>query len=521
MIGYQYLMVVDALDASRNPISCRFCCQPGFNDTGGRVWTPCIIDPGLLQITMFSNSKTYGASSYSYGEVILNNMAVFGADGPMDYLKNYIFGGRSIKVYMGGMNASFPSGFTLQYTATVESVQVNWETVTFTIRGRQAELDKTFADLIPGQKFLGTNTSATPPDVGLVGLEGTESDLKATAKPILIGRAFNFTPVCCNTARLIYAVSPMTGLSAEEFKSDLMVYDNGVRLLYGGTTTNIQTSTPLRGTFVVDTTGGYFRLGSNPVGEVTCSGVHKGYGLLSSPVNLIKYILNACGFSDMIDLINFGNYDDFDTQERGVYITGDMTVSEVIDTILAPLGYWYFSSEGKMQLGFLQVPSTMTPVYEVISDGNITTFGIRKSESTAAGVPAKAVVIHYEKNNTVQTTVAGSVTLGRKTWLSEEWRSVTLGRTGESNPAEEELTLDTALTQSAFLSEVHSLYCNDREIIEVEIISSEFLTAKMLQPGQCIAVNLRGRFDVVGKQMILIGITINHVDESVTLTLWG
>lgn len=525
MLNYQYLIEVDALNSSNQEVTLRFCCRTKYVG-GGYTWVPGVIDPGLFQVNMFSGSKTYGESKYSYGEIVLNNLAVFGHDGPQDSLASYMFAGRQITMYRGLHTAPFPSGFTTVYTATVEYATIEWTTVSLTLRGRQAELGKAFEDLLDGQKFLGTNT-APDAETGLTGLEGVDTDLKDKTKPVLIGRAFNFAPVCCNTDKLIYAVSPLTGLSALEFKSDFMAYDNGVKIKCEGTATDLETTQPTRGYCLVDKDG-YFRLRSAPIGQVTCSAVQRGYGLKSSPANLIKYILNKLTelsldtkWSDMIDEASFAAYEAKDSYERGVYITGTTKISAIIDQLLSPLGFWYFNNLGKMQLGFLEDPVTMTPIYVAVSDVNITKFSRKRSSSTAGGVPASEVAVNYAKNYTKQTNVATSVSTSRKAWLEEDWRTVSQERTGVANPFEEKLELETALTEIGFVSNVAALYCADREIIDIEIIAAQFIAASAILPGQCVSVDLQDRFWIGAKKMLVVGITTNYVEETVALTLWG
>lgn len=495
----------------------RFCCQPSYS--GGNVnWTPAIIDPGLYQVNLFSGGRLTGASSYSYGEVVLNNLKnVDTLAGPLDYLKNYNFYGRSVRLYTGLESASFPAGFTQQYSAAIEGMSIGVDTISFTLRGRQAELD------IPinkeTNKFLG---SSVLPD----GLEG-QTALKDKIKPILIGRALNFTPVLCNSSKLIYAVSPLTGLSIDQFGSDIHVYDNGVELAFGGNFGNLETNAPSPGFFNASDVG-YIRLGANPVGTVTCTAVTKDLGLRSHPAKLIDLILNKAGKTSMTDGSSYTNFTD--KGERGIYLTSETNISTLIDQLVAPFGFWYFSKTGFLRLGVLEAPENIPDnrvSFYLNSQTNIVSFSTKKTQDTKGGVPAKRVKIKYSKNYTIQEL---------QTNTDPDWKF----RVNKDNeylesltpispivhPFSEELEMVTACSsiQPNTPTLLSVLFQTNRELIEVEIIASDFLTACNLLPGQCVHVDLHGRFGMVSvnpKHMLITGILLNFVDESVKLILWG
>lgn len=506
MIKYQFLLEINAVDNNGQDVTIRKSCGQSYTG-GGHTWTPGIVDPGLFQVNLFSGSRTSGSSSHSYGEIIINSMkGVYASTGPADDLTTYTYAGRLVKMYVGLDSEPFEN-FKLVYTATIESINFDWENINFTLRDFQSLLTKPFT---ASGKFLGNNVLPE-------GYEGVSSDLKDQNKPHVLGRVYNIAPTLCNTSKLIYAVSPLHGISNEEFFSNLKVYDSGIELYNAGVKNDLMTEEPPPGHYY--TMGGYFRLGANPVGLVTCDCAEKGFATTSTPVNLVNRILELSGYSYMKGTSVLS-----DTGERGVYSDGDETnISDIIDAVLAPHNYWYFDNTGKIVMDSLKDPSTWSPVFTATSDVNIESFTRTKQADTASGVPASKVTLRYAKNYNVQKDTAGAVPAERKAWLAEEYRNSSLDSTQPLHPFSEELIIDTLMTyeDSEVLALLAELYTVPREIIEIVLLPVCFLEAIDLQPGNCVALDLNGRFGYTNKNMIIVGITSNYVDEQVTLTLWG
>ena len=520
MINYQYLLEIDALTSGATPLTLRYCCQPGWtglgSDGASHTWTPGIVDPGLMQIDLFTNGRTTGRSTYSYGEIVIGNQKnVTTLSGPADILKTYMFYGAPVRMYIGLQSDPF-SNFTRAYTAAIESInKIGGDTVSFTLRGRQADLDIPFAQAEPNNKFLGTSVL---PD----GVEG-QDDLKDKDKPILLGRCFNVAPVLVNSAKLIYAVSPWTGLANIEMGAELRVYDNGIQLYNGGTgktLTQLLALAPGPGWFYASTEG-YIRLGASPVGTITCDCAEYSKGMTSTPRSIITDVLTDAGFSSMLDGSSFSGYSD--AWERGMYITSPTNIADIIDRIAAPLGYWYFNNLGVIRFGLMQDPSTMTPVFYADSTTNIVAYSSGKTKDTKGGVPAKAVTLKWGYNYTINKSPAGATTDARKQLIKEEWSKATKASTNTVYPYAEEMEIETALTKRdiTLLPLLHNLHTVPRELVDIEIIRDQFLAVSVILPGQCVAVNLNNRFGITDLHMLVVGTTINYVEESVKLTLWA
>ena len=521
MIGYQFLIEIDAKTSSGTPETLYFCCASGASgftglgsDGNSHTWLPRIVDPGLIQKNLFSGDKISGPSTCTFGEVVLGNFKkLTESAGPIDALKNYRFYGSKIRMYFGLNNATSLSGFTQAYSAIVENPTVGWETISFAIRGPQADLDVPLYTTT----FLGNNVL---PD----GLEGN-IDLKDKLKPVVLGRVYNISPVLCNSYKLIYAVTPFTGLSAGELNSDLHVYDNGVELYCAGVVSDIEAAGfPPFGQFYASVAG-YIRLGVAPAGVLTCNAAQQGYALIATPSNLVDYVLDNTSHSSMVDSNSYTGFAPTDGYERGLFLSGSTNISTIIDQLVAPIGYWFFTPLGKIVLGVLKDPSTMTSVYTFTKDVNILNFTRRKTSDTTGGVPANKITVSYNKNYTLESQPTWDLPVDRKTWLNTEVRSISVVP-GAVQDLAEELIFDSACSRSNTLhtGTLETLHCVEREIIDIDwlwLSTTDFLTVSRIPLGSCVTVNLLGRFGYSSKKMLVVAMTINHVDESVKLSVWG
>lgn len=512
MLGYQFLLEVNALDESNNSVWLYFCCLPGFTG-GGHTWQPRIIDPGMQSHSLFSGDKITGSSSVSTGDIILGNFPPTpDGTGPTDALKGYTFYGRPVIMKIGLVTDAYAS-FTTLYTNIITTPAFTWDTITLSLKGRQEELNKKFDT----GKFTGTGT----------GVNGT-ANLEDVDMPCLLGRAFDFTPVFCGTGgQQVYAVSPLTGISVGEFGSDFHVYEGMYELLFNGVVSDVTLAEPPKGTYSASTSG-YIRIGHTPSKRITCSGAQYGMALSATPTNILTSVLTWGGFSSMISSSNWNTFNTADHNERGMYITSQTSISAIMDFILKPLGYWYYDTNGLILLGNLVDPSTMTSSYTVTGITNVNKFLCKKSSDTEGGIPASRVIINYGKNYTIQneSELSYEATDDLKTRVKEEWLKSKSTTAVLSHPQAQDLIIDTALTlvPAAMLSTMYDLHTVKRDVVEVTLFGitpALFYNICFLHLALCITVDFDGRLGYTTKKMLAIGFVLNLVDESATLTLWG
>lgn len=502
----------------------RYTVSPDYTTTPGDIPANTVIpvriaDPGLQKFAMFSGSKTFGASTYSFGEVILTNK-----DNGLDSIKPYSFDGREIRLLEGPIGAAFPSGYARVYTAVIDSVTWGWDKVTFSIKGKQAAMDTP----VPCGTFQGNNVLPA-------GVEGGES-LEGKHKPFLLGRCYNITPTLCNTSKLIYAVSPATGIACTYMGSMFAVYDGGVELTYEGTYTSqadMEANAPSPGKYRVWEQGGYFRLGSPAAGVITCDAASYGRSVTARPGNLIADLLTLSGHSFNATSINALNA--AFRGECGVFCSSGETVSATMDKICSACGaYWYPDQYGIIQIGQFADPDTLTADYTLSTRGTaIHAAEVQKSQDTTGGIPAYCVTLKRSKNWTTQTDVFAAVTDARKEWLAEEWRTTQIidADVLTAHPKSEEMEIETSLTQAnvAEATRRAGLYSVPRNLVELTLSLDAFGSTANIRPGLCISLSLEDitvpgithRYGFIDKKMLLIGYTINRVTERISATLWG
>lgn len=478
-----------------------------------------IIDAGLLKYAMFNAGKTSGASTYSFGEVILGN-----EDKSLDALRNYSFDGRTLRLLEGPVDGAYPADYTQVYIVTIAAPPVfAWDQVSFSIRGYQADLNVP----VPAGTFLGNNVA--PAGVG------GDSNLAGKPKPFLLGRCPNISPICCNTSKLIYAVSPATGIAATYMGSAFAVYDSGAELIFGGTYSSqadMEANAPSPGTYRVWEQGGYFRMGSSAAGMVTCDAASYGRSVTAKVGNLIADLLTLQGVS--YDAASILALNSTFTSEVGIFANGD-TVSAVLDQLCSACGaYWYFSSLGTLVVGQLVDPATLAADYSLSTQGTaIFSAEVQKSQDTNGGIPAHIVTLLRSKNYTVQASVAGVVPEDRKAWLKEQWRKTQVidSAVKTAHPLSEEMQIETTLTQDNLTEATRraGLYSVQRDIAILELSLDAFGSTANLRPGLCVSLDLVDaslpttihRFGYLNKKMLLVGFTVNRVSARINATFWG
>jgi hypothetical protein len=133
----------------------------------------------------------------------------------------------------------------------------------------------------------------------------------------------------------------------------------------------------------------------------------------------------------------------------------------------------------------------------------------------------------YERNYTIQTQPAGAVSAERRGWLTTDYRlHSTDALPANIQPFSEELLFPSAVSHD---NDFHApllaqLYCVPRELVDIQVSKlqpDDFLTVAALQTGQCVALDMHGRFGYNGKPMIIAGTIIDYANETATITVWG
>lgn len=370
------------------------------------TFDPRVIQPALLSRNLFGGGRTSGKTQLTYGEIVLANK-----DGDLDTLLNLGLDGRTVTIRRGLSDAAYPSGFTTVLVGIVEQIDCSVDTITVRLRAADFKTDIPFQT----SKYGGTNVLPA-------GVDGVEGDLKRKPKPILYGSVTNISPPCVNTAENIYQVNDgaVNAISA--------VYDQGTALVAGvarASQATLEANIPAAGQFDTWLGGGMFRLGSDPVGPVTCDSAEAASAALRYPAQIADRVLkNRLGFTaPQVSSADVTALDLAAPYECGFWWDEETTGTDVLDAVLTSAGAsWGPDLSGVMRMKQF-VAATGTPAYAFVATDIIGNVYRSPTADQDRGVPVWSVIVRYAKNYTVQTSgVAAGVTEARRGVIAQEWR---------------------------------------------------------------------------------------------------
>ena len=474
-------------------------------DTPANVaFDPRLIDPGTLGVNIFSDGRTGGATKLETGEIVLAN-----ADGALDVWLNYSFDGRPVTIRSGDRGA-YPSAFRTILVGTVESAEASWDKFILRLKDKQQVF------LLPAlaTRYAGNNSLPN-------GLEGTTGDLGGKVKPRTFGRVFNVSPPLVNTSKLTYEVGPCQSISD--------VYDRGLALTPGAdfaTSALLQAASPAVSTYITCLAEGYFRLGTNPVGQITAD-VSQGVAFANRTVaQIIKQLaLNAGLSAGEISAADITALDAAAPQVVGIWLADESTFAQSMDMVAASVGAYYgFDAAGVLRMGQVTAPLG-TPVITLYDYDVLDSFERRPPRDN--GIPVWRMVLGHTKIWTTQPSdLAGAVSTPTRAYLAEPTRKAAAQDSAIktqwmlAGTVEEETLLTVTSDAEAEATRRLNLYKTRRDIFGVPV-SLDLLTANSLKLGDVVALQL-ARFGLdAGKSFRVIGIRLELAVGKALLTLWG
>lgn len=499
------------------PTTLRFATQGYVTGSGG---TPAhtyyegrVKQPGNTQRTVFDKGTTFGASKTAYGEVVLVNN-----DGALDYLLPYGFAGFPITITRGTMapNQSTPTWSTV-LVGTMDSVDFSWAEVSIKVRDRQQEL----ANPIQTSRYSGTN--ALP-----AGLDGVATDIKGNGRPILYGKAFNFSPPQVNTTRLIYEISDGLILSIDG------VYDRGTALSAGAVYTSqadMEATAPSAGQYRawLNAAGSYIRIGSAPAGTITVDATQGATTGTRTAAQLLKQVMLKAGIvTGDITAADVTALDALAAYEVGYWVTdnGSPTGSSVLDAIANSVGAWWGVDRlGKFRMGQIKAPIVGDSV-GTLTGVDIIKVDRTRSSDQGGGVPSWQVKLNYGRMFTVQADLAAAVSAVLKSDRAEEFRTVIANDAAVKTqwPKAVEIEFDTHLTAagdaSAEATRRLNIYKVRRDTLTARVKLADALAA-VIDLGKTVVVQVPRFGMTAGKPYLVTGIRTDLRNNTFDLTLWG
>ncbi|EIF32525.1 hypothetical protein BCh11DRAFT_00253 [Burkholderia sp. Ch1-1] len=457
-------------------------------------YEPRLSAPPHFARSLFNTAlATFGAAQSTPGNIVLEN-----SDGGADFLlTDYAFDGRPFTIRVGAIGTPFAQ-WTVTASGTLSDVTVSdTTTISLVVNDRL----KTLALTQPRPTYGGTNVLPN-------GVDGTANDLAGQYKPRVYGSVLNIAPKCVNTSNLIYQASDQANCSITA------VYDNGVLLTQDADypdLATLQSTQPASGHY--RRFQGYFRLGASPASQVTCDATS---GVTSAASVMQQVALDAGFTSADISAADVTALNALTSAPCGVWADGQVTSQSLMDAIAGSIGAYYsFDRFGLLRMGRVTAPSGSPAV--TFDDVVLEQVNIKE-----AGIPAYQVTINYAKNYTVQNQPAGSVTVDRRTWISQASRSqvATSAAVQTAWPSATTQPFDTALVNSSdALAEANrrlTLFSR-RMLLTVDIDLSQLGT---LDLGSVVGLSYP-RYGLPSKLMVVVGVDAGADTHLATLTLWG
>lgn len=456
--------------------------------------------PALVRRDMFRPGTTYGESQVGIGELVLANQ-----DGGLDYLADYGFDGQQLRLLVGDDVGPY-SAFVVALVGTMDSVEVTQRDFIIRVRDRQAEL----REPIQALRYAGTGD-----------LEGSGLDIKGRVKPLVFGKVFNVIPVTVNSNLFIHQVAsnPIADIPK--------VYDQGIELSRGVDYSDVATLlsvAPAAGEYRCF--GGYFRLGSRPVGLLTCDAVESSMATDNTVGQVLLRLALQAGVDagdvdlDSIDLLDLAN-----SAECGLYVDVDRPCTECMDEVGASAGAYYgFDRFGLFRVGRLGAPGSPVVTLDEINIIEIEKVSSRDSDR---GIPVYRVNLDYKRNYTLQdqTSLAAAVDETRLAELQIDYRKVVAEDLGVLNkhrlaPELGRVTqLIDPVAAQAEADRLLALYGVRREVFDVKVRLDDGLI-NLLDIGVTVEVDYY-RFNLSSKRLLVIGLELDAQVNRASLTLWG
>jgi hypothetical protein len=353
-------------------------------------------------------NQLWGMAEMSEGAIVVGNRGTQSSF-KWTYLADLNWVGRQAAVYVGprgGRQAQFAR------VAQLITRQVQWDRSSLSL-------------IVDDHGFLFDRQVQPTLYAGTGGLEGDDS-IKGRPKPLLFGRVPRFEPVVVDGPNRIYQLNDGS-MQAVDF-----VQDKGIALSFNANVADITASVPPAGTYNTSLATGYIRLGSTPIGTVTCAARgHAGstYGYVDTAAGLVKLLgVVFAGLADPgeLDGAAFAVLAAY-TAVVGHYTgTEPATIRDVVNAVLSSTASWAWLRPDKvLTVGRLTDPDTTTPEFTL--DSAADQIRISPWEIQPWEVPVWRVRVGFKRYWRVMSDsdLAGAVPEETRRDYAEEYRYVT------------------------------------------------------------------------------------------------
>jgi hypothetical protein len=502
--------------------------------------------PTLVQFSfsggMFDGARTRGPVGVGSGVLeTVNALALY------DDFWQYSYDGQIVFPTVSSMaetdvdvpeSPDVATGTRFGYPTYIEAGRVDLVSLQLFLRGGPYALRNN----ILVTRYAGTNLLPS-------GIEGTD-DIGGQVKPRIVGKVFNFSPPCVNVSKLIYQVDGQKGLTAALW--EVQPYDMRVALSFGGTyasQADMEANAPLPGQYKVWVAGGCFRLGSQPVGRVTCDVVN---GVTNTwtftPAMVTGYEAHAVVLQLAMDsgdpnllggggvVVSTNTYH----PNVGLALTDETTSMTAVNRVLPAMGS-SISVWSSLRLAQLSAAALSGSAWDIeFTDSDIHDLRVVQSEDDDQGLPVWRVTVRYARNYTVMSRdeVAGSVSEADIAFVTREYRDAVASDATVKTlwPNAREIVVDTPIVLKADAdleaARLLNLYKVRRIMLEIDVPIVYWLdptyardstgTGDTSVTPSAICKVTHSRFGLsAGRLFMIIGRAVDFRAGRLTLTIWG
>lgn len=502
----------------------RYCSTPADKIGGFRtgvsetpamaVYLPRLVNPGNLSRSLFPDGATYGDATIGYGNVVLEN-----SDGLLDNMIDYGYDGQPLVVRKGTTTSSYPLGFSMLFSGTMEQVEFSWNQIIILLRDNLA---LAYNKPLQSLRFAGTGTVGTS-------IEG-DINLKGKPKPIGYGQCYNVPATLVDAVNYIYLLNTLQCNTIDA------VYNQGVALTLGTARASIaalQAGTPAAGAYDyylgASGDGCYIKLATTvTVNTITVDFTQGANAAARTIAQIVKQIYVIAGVT--ISAASVTALDTLQAAPLGYYnATEEKTIRNALDEITASAGVSdYPNRAGIVQLARMDLPTgtavaTFKP-WQIIDNGS----GIQriKSSDTTNGIPVYQVLFNWQKNYSPQqdSDLASSVSASRRLFVNNEFRTVisTDLTIKVLHPLSEVLTFNSLFISSSDAQTESdrrlTIYKTRRDVLQITIASTYTNTIELNDVIQITAPRFTW---AAGKKFRVLGISEDYATLLTTLTVWG
>lgn len=265
--------------------------------------------------------------------------------------------------------------------------------------------------------------------------------------------------------------------------------------------------------------GGYFRLGLDPLGLVTCDAISiDGSKTVHKTGDVLSLLADEAGIT--IDAASVAEINAVGT--AGLYVDAETPTRELFDRIIRGVGGYYHFINDVLYANLLRAP-TVSAAF-TIDDSQIKSITRNALGMGKNGVPFKSILVKYNRIETTQTAFAGYVPAWRRERLKNQYleKKQTDATAQARHSLAESLVIESLLSAvgsaGALIDRLMPIVSVRRDTVDVE---AHFSQIPVFAIGDTIKIITPRLGYNNGRRMVIVGYTLDAKKELLTLRVFG